>query len=226
MARRKRFSAFFYGTLLHPEILKRVIGNKGSRLKICPAVLLDHTRHKVKHADYPGILPYSKSKFMLGHDLEVEEVEDRSVHGSLVIGLSQADMNCLDVFEGDEYVREKVQVYSLGPIVRLADYEAPKRRIPGPTVEEKPDLTPSTPEPLPPNPSETLKPAIECETYIWASDPKELTEEPWSFRDFIQLNAWKWIPGESEGANDRQDYLEVDRRREMGGNIVRGPPQE
>jgi hypothetical protein len=34
------YSAFFYGTLLHPKILKRVIGNDGSHLEMCPAVLL------------------------------------------------------------------------------------------------------------------------------------------------------------------------------------------
>ena len=38
--------AFFYGTLLHPKVLKRVIGNDGAHLKICPAVLL------VKHQSY------------------------------------------------------------------------------------------------------------------------------------------------------------------------------
>ena len=40
MAREQRISAFFYGILLHPKILKRVIGNDGSYLEICPAVLL------------------------------------------------------------------------------------------------------------------------------------------------------------------------------------------
>lgn len=40
MAHEQRISAFFYGTLLHPKILKRVIGNDGSHLEICPAVLL------------------------------------------------------------------------------------------------------------------------------------------------------------------------------------------
>ena len=35
---------------------------------------------------------------MLDHDLEPE---DRSVRGSLVLGLSNADIHCLDVFEGD-----------------------------------------------------------------------------------------------------------------------------
>ena len=40
MAHEQRFSAFFYGILLHPKILKRVVGNDGSHLEICPAVLL------------------------------------------------------------------------------------------------------------------------------------------------------------------------------------------
>jgi len=35
----KTTSAFFYGTLMHPKILTRVIGNDGSHLEICPAVL-------------------------------------------------------------------------------------------------------------------------------------------------------------------------------------------
>lgn len=33
-------AAFFYGTLMHPMILRRVINNSGNHLKICPAVLL------------------------------------------------------------------------------------------------------------------------------------------------------------------------------------------
>lgn len=56
--------AFFYGTLMHPKILERVIRNDGSHLEICPAALMvrpylrlenwllihdqEHTRHKVK----------------------------------------------------------------------------------------------------------------------------------------------------------------------------------
>ena len=35
---------------------------------------------------------------MLDHDLEPEE---RSVRGSLVLGLSESDMDSLDAFEGD-----------------------------------------------------------------------------------------------------------------------------
>jgi hypothetical protein len=36
----RSYSAFFYGTLMHPDILRRVIGNDGAHLKICSAILL------------------------------------------------------------------------------------------------------------------------------------------------------------------------------------------
>jgi len=83
---------------MHPLILKRVIGHEGSDLQICPAILLDYTRHHVQHADYPGILPYSQSVSLFKEDLEREE---RCVRGSLVTGLSDTDLHLLDEFEGD-----------------------------------------------------------------------------------------------------------------------------
>ena len=128
------------------------------------------------------------------------------------------------MLRGQEYIRKTVRAHPLGPIIPLATYEVPKHRIPGSAVEKEPDLTPSTPDPLPPNPSETLDPPVECETYIWLADPEDLTKELWSFHDFVLLNAWKWLP--SEDVEDHADYLEVDKRREMEGNIVRGPPEE
>jgi hypothetical protein len=33
-------TVFLYGTLMHPEVLKKVIGNQGLHLQIAPAVLL------------------------------------------------------------------------------------------------------------------------------------------------------------------------------------------
>lgn len=33
-------SAFFYGILMHPKILKRVLHNDASHLQICPAILM------------------------------------------------------------------------------------------------------------------------------------------------------------------------------------------
>jgi len=62
-----------------------------------PAMLHNHRRHKVRHADYPAIIPHAGSK----------------VRGSLVTGLTQGDLYRLDIFEGDQYKRDvvKVQVF-------------------------------------------------------------------------------------------------------------------
>jgi hypothetical protein len=37
------YSAFFYGTLLHPAVLARVIRSEGTHLTICPAILKVHS---------------------------------------------------------------------------------------------------------------------------------------------------------------------------------------
>ncbi|KAH7925495.1 hypothetical protein BV22DRAFT_1088955 [Leucogyrophana mollusca] len=197
-------TAFFYGTLMHPEILKRVIGNDGSHLKICPALLSDYTRHQIKHADYPGIVPYSKSRAMFDHDLGLEE---RSVRGSLVTGLSTEDMRLLDVFEGNEYTRESVSVHPLGPLVNL-------REIPPVDMLA---LVPVDPPPVP-TPSELGSP-VEASTYVWCRPLDELRSQLWTFEEFVKYNAWKWVGAGSAG---NADYHEVDKRREMEGIIVRG----
>ncbi|KAG1743432.1 hypothetical protein EDB19DRAFT_1698454 [Suillus lakei] len=182
-------SAFFYGTLMHPEILKRVIGNDGSQLQMCPALLLDYTRHQVKNEDYPGILPYSQSREMFDHDLNSEE---KSVRGCLVTGLSEEDVRLLDVFEGNQYTREVVSIHPLGPLANIRDI---------PPIEAK-SLVPTTPPPIP-TLSELANP-VEAATYLW------------TFEEFVKLNAWKWI---GSGSTDNKDYDEVDRRRAMEGII-------
>ncbi|TFK75220.1 hypothetical protein BDN72DRAFT_832572 [Pluteus cervinus] len=100
--------AFFYGTLMHPVILKRVIHNEGLHLSICPAVLLEHTRHKVQRQDYPGVVPYSRGKTLFERDLELEE---RCVRGTLVVGLTEADLRYLDMFEGS--VRKATRAFRM-----------------------------------------------------------------------------------------------------------------
>jgi hypothetical protein len=54
-----------------------------------------------KYADYPGLLPYTKSRALFDADLDMEQ---RSVRGTLIQGLSQADIDFLDVFEGNVLV--------------------------------------------------------------------------------------------------------------------------
>lgn len=96
-------SAFFYGTLMAPQVLHRVCHGSTApdnpiyanhNLKATPAILHNFRRHKVRHADYPAILPVAKS----------------TVRGTFVSGLTEADIWRLDLFEGDEYERQVVPV--------------------------------------------------------------------------------------------------------------------
>ncbi|OJA20134.1 hypothetical protein AZE42_09306 [Rhizopogon vesiculosus] len=193
-------SAFFYGTLMHPEILKRVIGNDGSGLQMCPALLLDYTRHQVKNEDYPGILPYSQSRAMFDRDLDLEE---KSVRGSLVTGLSEEDVRLLDIFEGNQYTRQVVSVYPLGSLTNIRDI---------PPIEAKSLV------PIPPiSTLDSLTSPVKADTYVWCISPSELQAKLWTFEEFVKDSAWKWVGSSSD---NNKDYDEVDRRRAMEGLIV------
>lgn len=56
------YSAFFYGTLLHPAILRRVIGHDGQHLQICPALLL------VSHLAYKDELLHISCMYNMAYD--------------------------------------------------------------------------------------------------------------------------------------------------------------
>ncbi|KAI0775282.1 hypothetical protein BD413DRAFT_534727 [Trametes elegans] len=219
-------SAFFYGTLLHPSILRRVIGHEGTQLEICPAILLEHTRHKIRNADYPAVLPYSTSRalFQAAGKPELPPAE-RTVRGTFVRGLNDRDIALLDLFEGDEYTRENVAVHPLGPPTPLSSAPAPSGATPGSTAEapavDAPAATdayvvPRTASELPP--LEALPPALAAETYIYAGPLGGLSPELWTYEDFVRDSAWKWV---GSGARDEDYYVEVDRRRELAGKTLR-----
>ncbi|KAJ2981923.1 hypothetical protein NQ176_g1723 [Zarea fungicola] len=95
------FTAFFYGTLMAPEVFFSVCyGTKAPAEVIqklhtfTPAILDDFGRHRVLGADYPAIVPE----------------KGQSVRGFYVTGLTDANMDKLNHYEGDEYVLENVQV--------------------------------------------------------------------------------------------------------------------
>ncbi|KAK0204902.1 hypothetical protein DFS33DRAFT_1323683 [Desarmillaria ectypa] len=184
-------SAFFYGTLMHPKILTKVIKNDGSHLRICPAVLLEHTRHKVKLEEYPGVIPFSRGRALFDRELTQEE---KYVRGTLVHGLTNMDILLLDVFEGTEYTRGPVPVHPLKDTINLFEYSVSK--------DDK-HLVLNPPALLPP--IEKLAEAIPAETYIYR-DIKKLDAELWSFGEFVRLNAWKWYQPEAnevDGRNSR-----------------------
>ncbi|KAG6817680.1 hypothetical protein H0H87_005439 [Tephrocybe sp. NHM501043] len=171
---------------MHPKVLQHVIGHNGAELQICPAVLLDFTRHKVKlqKAEYPGMIPYEQSRILVKRELSPEE---RSVRGTLVTGLSDKDLQFLDDFEGPEYIRKGVDVHPLGILVKLSEY---------PIDDEA--LIPSNPPALPA--LSKLAPPVSAKTYVYDLFQR-LQPELWSFEEFVKNNAWKWY-GEQDSDDD------------------------
>ncbi|KAF8604139.1 PLP-dependent transferase [Ceratobasidium sp. AG-I] len=189
-------SAFFYGTLMHPAVIKRVIGNNASHLQAAPAVLTSFTRHHVRGCDYPAIVPYNVGSTLLKRELERE---DRCVRGVIISGLTPQDVAHLDVFEGDEYNRVAIEAH---PIVPLAPISS--------------NLTQTLLSASSELPAE-LPPALQVQTYVWAAGTSRLEPVIWQYDTFVKEKLWKWA---GSGASQNEDYQEVDRRRDMGGVIV------
>ncbi|KAJ4339579.1 hypothetical protein N0V95_007743 [Ascochyta clinopodiicola] len=109
-------TAFFYGTLMAPPVLHRVIWGSqtpptpahAALLSIRPAKLHAHQRRKVRHADYPAVVPAAP---------------ENEVRGTLVEGLTDGDIWRLDIFEGSEYERQSVRVRVLEAKGRAGDAE-------------------------------------------------------------------------------------------------------
>jgi len=137
-------------------------------------------------------------------------VEERSVRGTLVAGLTLQDIRFLDIFEGFQYDRLLVNVHPLGPFTPISTDATASSNV----VED--NLIPSE---LPPFPSATeLAQRLPAQTYVWRLDDSEIEKELWSFDEFVKNNLWKWI---DEGAERNEDYKEVDRVRErLNGEIV------
>ena len=109
-------TAFFYGTLMAPPVLRRVIWGSqtpptpahASLLSIRPAILHAHQRRNVRHADYHAVVP---------------SLAENEVRGTLVEGLTDGDIWRLDIFEGSEYSRQDVKVHVLSSKGRAGDPE-------------------------------------------------------------------------------------------------------
>lgn len=109
-------TAFFYGTLMAPPVLHRVIWGSqspptpahASLLSTRPAILHAHQRRHVRGADYPAVVPGAP---------------ENTVRGTLVTGLTDGDIWRLDIFEGDEYERRDVRVRALESEGRSGDAE-------------------------------------------------------------------------------------------------------
>jgi hypothetical protein len=98
-----------------------------------------------------------------------------------VTGLTQGDVYRLDIFEGDQYVREKVNVkvlknVDLGEGLQNGELE------------------------------EHASEQVEAETYIWKDDLSELEDDEWDFEEFKKERMRFWM---GEGSSDESN-VEID----------------
>lgn len=166
-------TAFFYGTLMAPKVLSRVCYGpdvplntiKHGQLNIRPALLQGFRRHRVLHADYPAVVPCDKS----------------TVRGTLVTGLTDGDLWRLDIFEGNEYERQKVKAREL-------KYEG--------------DINVEPTE-------EQLGNAVDAETYVWISPKSRLEDGEWDFQEFVKEKMWAWVGDSGEERSDYKGEFQV-----------------
>ncbi|KAF2791061.1 hypothetical protein K505DRAFT_249813 [Melanomma pulvis-pyrius CBS 109.77] len=178
-------TAFFYGTLMAPPVLHRVIWGPSppstsvqkSLLTIRPAILHRFQRHKVKHADYPAILPANMST---------------SVRGTLVTGLTDGDIWRLDIFEGREYERRKVSVRLLQQTPRSAGVDAAIGDV---SQAEEENIEGDE---------------VEAEVYVWIAGKQRLEPEEWDFDHFVKEKMARWVGREPGEMDDGFHVLDVD----------------
>ncbi|MGB0370984.1 MAG: gamma-glutamylcyclotransferase family protein [Opitutales bacterium] len=96
---------FVYGTLMVPEVLRRLLG---STLRMEGAQLEGYSRFRVKGAVYPGIVSAGAKDI---------------VSGAVLSGMTTAQWKTLDAYEGDEYERLMVEARLLsGQTMEAATY--------------------------------------------------------------------------------------------------------
>jgi hypothetical protein len=174
-------TGFFYGTLMAPSVLRRVIFGQNLPDSTTtrppptprPALLKQFQRHRVRNCDYPAIIPQGSA----------------SVRGTLVTGLTEGDWWRLDVFEGDDYTREVVKA--------LVRKEPASKNIQTDgewdTLDEK-EL-------------DTEGEEILAQTYVWKSGSDYLEPREWDFEEFVREKMWRWAgdTAEKEGEYDELD---------------------
>jgi len=182
-----QYTAFFYGTLMAPSVLKRVTSHDPAStalpLTSRPAILYNHRRHRVKGADYPAVIPSSP-----------ESSKEKSVRGTVVEGLTKEDIWRLDVFEGDEYERRAVSVQVLS-----AEGD---NKIAGPTPNNANSH----------DPRQSTQEELKAETYIWIAGEHRLDDQEWDFDEFVKEKMWRWAPSEDlkRGRNDENGIVKVE----------------
>jgi gamma-glutamylcyclotransferase (GGCT)/AIG2-like uncharacterized protein YtfP len=83
-------NVFCYGSLMYPEVWNLVVEGDYQQQ---PAKLFGYRRKKIKNEEYPGIIAGN---------------QEDMVEGTIYLNLSNHDLKRLDLFEGDLYLRVKL----------------------------------------------------------------------------------------------------------------------
>lgn len=94
---------------MSPLVIARVLKRKIEDLDIQEAILHGYARHHITGRDYPAVISAAASKRLLP-----EQVEEPSVRGNIVYGLSEGDLTLLDCWEDEEYRRETLPIQIAG----------------------------------------------------------------------------------------------------------------
>ncbi|KAG8895667.1 hypothetical protein FRC01_012262 [Tulasnella sp. 417] len=169
-------TAFFYGTLMHPGILKRVVKHEGAELEIAAAILFDHTRFHVKYCDYPAVIPSDIAIQVIKDGILADD--DKAVRGVVVKGLTSKDIESLDFFEGDQYSRDEVLCALITEFKRLSAVDTQQLLAKSGTL---------------PSPSSATVPTF---VYRWNDPLKRLSSETWNYDQFLKEKLWRWLDRE------------------------------
>ncbi|KXG49627.1 uncharacterized protein PGRI_055950 [Penicillium griseofulvum] len=183
---------FFYGTLMAPQILHRVIHGQANpepwqkaMLRFQPAILHGYRRHRVQGADYPGIMAVSETQSETEKLSAPKPHSGTSVMGTLVSGLTDGDVYRLDKFEGSEYEKKRVTVRILREALNGENKHA------GEGVSDESRLR----EMLDATSTEVADEGEEVSavTYVYTAGKDMLEDAEWDFESFKRDKMAWWV---------------------------------
>lgn len=124
-----------------------------AHLSVRPAVLKDHRRSRVRYCDYPGVTPRTGAE----------------VWGSLVTGLTKANMKRLAFYEGSEYTLKPIRVNVLTE--RTLGPSGPKGEV---TYEEE------------------VWTEMDAMTYLYTGGDFRLDDRTWDFMEYMEEHMLAW----------------------------------
>ncbi|CAI7589064.1 hypothetical protein PCG10_008290 [Penicillium crustosum] len=192
---------FFYGTLMVPQILFKVIYGQANpepwqeaMLRFQPAILHGYRRHRVQDADFPGIAAVPKSAVETEKSSDPKTNAGTSVIGTLVSGLTDGDLYRLDRFEGSDYDKRLVVVRPLqeshGDNGQSGEGSAPESQLREMLNAAGVEVT-----------DKGKEEEISAVTYVWTAGKDMLEDTEWDFESFRRDKMAWWV---GVGANESE----------------------